>query len=132
MCIMEVRAGQRSSTIAQACAHNTTTVERDVDMFCGILNARGDLEREKQLRAAQAELQRAYAGLLNLFTEFVADEETHVHVLSHAHPDDNDHGSERLPIPHMHHDENGGHNHGTSLVERAHHDATLARKYMTR
>lgn len=75
MCIMEVRAGQRSSTIAQACAHNVTTVERDADMFVGLLVGRGELERAKGVTRAQAHLVAAYADLLELFGEFANEEE---------------------------------------------------------
>lgn len=110
MCIMEVRAGQRSSTIAQACAHNATTVERDLDMFCELLERRGDTDRLVTVRAAQRELQAAYAGLLTIFGEFVAEEET-------------EHGQ------HHHHDDG---THERSFVEQAHHDAGLARRFETR
>ena len=110
MCIMEVRAGQRSSTIAQACAHNVTTVERDCDMFATLLEARGDDERLVALRRAQHNLTHAYADLLELFGEYVSEEEQ-------------EHG--------RHHDHDNG-THERSLVEVAHHDANLARRYETR
>lgn len=40
MCIMEVRLGQRDSTIAQACAHNIGTVLSDLELFRPVLKAR--------------------------------------------------------------------------------------------
>jgi hypothetical protein len=108
VCVMEVRAGQRSSTIAQACAHNTATVERDVNMFRKLLEARGDTAKAADLAQAQRELQKAEANLLELFGEFVSAE---------YHPVDGlgeDHGSER------------------TFVAQAAHDARLARRYETR
>lgn len=108
MCVMEVRAGQRSSTIAQACAHNTATVERDVNMFRKLLEARGDHVKAADLAQAQRELQRAEANLLELFGEFVSSE---------YHPADGlaeDHGSER------------------TFTAQAKHDADLGRRYLTR
>lgn len=110
MCIMEVRAGQKSSTIAQAMAHNTSTIERDLDMFEKLLEARGQLEMLSDVRHAHDHLRKAYAGFLEVFGIEIAaevqDSEGHVH--------NHDHGNER------------------TLVEVAHHDATLGRKYMTR
>jgi hypothetical protein len=120
VCIMEVRAGQRSSTIAQACAHNAATVERDIDMFIGLLEARGERDKATALHRAQAHLRRAYADLLMLFTAFVAAEEEHVHVLRDHHPgDDQPVGGERRPDQ-------------ETLVAAAHHDAQLARRHETR
>jgi hypothetical protein len=75
MCIMEVRAGQRASTIAQACAHNTTTVERDLDMFVHLLDHRGEEETARALRRAGENLQRAYADLVEIFGELARREE---------------------------------------------------------
>jgi hypothetical protein len=110
LCIMEVRPGQRSSTIAQAMAHNTSTVERDLDMFVPLLKARGELELLAQINRAHEHLKQAYAGFLAVYAEEVAAEvqspEGHVHT--------HDHGNER------------------SLVEVAHHDAGLARRFETR
>lgn len=69
MCIMEVRSGQRSSTIAQACAHNTSTVERDLDMFKPLLEARGESDALAEIEAAQRELQSAYTRLMVAFAD---------------------------------------------------------------
>ena len=107
MCIMEVRPGQRTATVAQAMAHNTSTIERDLDMFRKLLEARKDGAHVAMVDRAQGLLKEAYAIFLEQFGEFVAEEDnsdTHVH----------DHSHER------------------SFVERAHHDAQLARKYETR
>lgn len=110
MCIMEVRPGQHSATIAQALAHNVSTVERDMDMFEMLVAARGESKMLADLYGAHAHLRKAYATLLATFGIEVArqvqDEKGHVHT--------HDHGNER------------------SLVEVAHHDAQLARKYETR
>ena len=109
MCIMEVRAGQRSDTIAQALAHNVSTIERDLDMFEVLLKAREDYECLKTVMRAHESLKRAYADLLMQFgielAKHVEDHEGHVHQHN---------GSER------------------TFVEEAHHSAQLARRYETR
>jgi hypothetical protein len=72
---MEVRAGQRSSTIAQAMAHNTSTIERDLDMFRRVMEARGERETAlAQLDAAQADLRSAYERFLAMFAREIADD----------------------------------------------------------
>ena len=115
MCIMEVRPEQRASTIAQAMAHNVSTIDRDLEMFVELLRARVHHDPDAtaaldSVLSAQRQMHRAYAQLLTVFGEEVAREvatpEGHVH--------DHDHGHER------------------SLVEQAHHDAGLARRFMTR
>jgi len=107
---MEVRPGQHSSTIAQALAHNVSTVERDMDMFELLVSARGDTGMLGDLQHAHDHLRKSYATLLAVFgievAKAVQDGDGHLH--------DHDHGNER------------------SLVEQAHHDATLARKFETR
>ena len=125
MCIMEVRAGQRSSTIAQACAHNVTTVERDCDMFATLLEARGDGERLVALRRAQYNLEHAYADLLELFGEYISEEEA-----EHGRHHDHDDGTSERELPVS--AETHAQQHERSLVEIAHHDASLARRYETR
>lgn len=109
MCIMEVRPGQNTATIAQAMAHNTSTIERDLDMFRKLLLARKDGEHVELVNKAQEYLNRAYCIFLEQFGEFVAEQ---VNPDNHTH--DHDHGHER------------------TLVDQAHHDAQLARKYETR
>lgn len=80
MCIMEVRAGQRSSTIAQAMAHNTSTIERDLDMFRKVMEARGERETAlAQLDAAQADLRSAYERFLQMFAREIADDVANGH-----------------------------------------------------
>jgi len=106
MCIMEVRPGQRTATVAQAMAHNTSTIERDLDMFRKLLEARNEGEHLALVEKAQEYLNRAYAIFLEQFGEFVAEEDN----LDGTHT----HGNER------------------TLVETAHHDAQLARRYETR
>jgi hypothetical protein len=93
MCIMEVRPGQRSSTIAQAMAHNVSTVERDLDMFEPLIRARGETDLLAQIQQAHEHLKRAYEGFLSVFVHEVT-EEVHVHG-DHDHGD-HEHGSERL------------------------------------
>lgn len=110
MCIMEVRPGQAASTIAQAMAHNTSTVERDMDMFEELLKARGDFESLRTIVQAHGKLREAYAILLMQFGIEVGREVQNGKGHMHSH----DHGNER------------------SLVEQAHHDAGLARHFETR
>ena len=109
MCIMEVRPGQNTATVAQAMAHNTSTIERDLDMFRKLLEARKEGNHVEMVNRAQKLLNEAYAIFLEQFGEFVAEQgkpDNHVH--------DHDHGHER------------------TFVEQAHHDAQLARRYETR
>lgn len=110
MCIMEVRPGQASSTIAQAMAHNVSTVERDMDMFEELLKAREDFESLRTVQHAHEHLRKAYAGLLAEFGVQVGREVQNPE--GHVHKHDN--GNER------------------SLVDQAHRDAGLARRFETR
>lgn len=119
LCIMEVRPGQRSSTIAQALAHNTSTVERDLDMFRPLLLARGELALLSKIEEAHEHLKAAYAGFLEVFAEEVT-----VEVRKHGDHDHGDHAGERV-----HHEDP---DHLAKLLAQAHHDATLARRYETR
>ncbi len=110
MCIMEIRPGQHTATMAQAMAHNASTLDRDLDMLVTVVKARGDHLGEATILQAQYHVHAAYAILLSEFgmevAGLVADADGHVH--------DHDNGSER------------------TLVDVAHHDATLARRFETR
>jgi hypothetical protein len=110
MCIMEVRPGQQAATIAQAMAHNLSTVDRDLDLFKELLTARNDQENLTLVLRAQDLTHRAYAIMLAQFGMELAaaegDEAGHLH--------QHDHGGER------------------SFVDVAHHDAGLARRFETR
>jgi thiamine monophosphate synthase len=119
MCIMEVRNGQHSSTIAQAMAHNVSTVERDLDMFELLLKARKDDESLATVIEAHDHLRKAYAGLLMQFGIELAEEVQNGH--SHAHLHD---ASNALDL-----DIRGQER---SFIETAHHDASLARRFETR
>lgn len=114
MCIMEIHPGQLASTMVQACAHNISTVDRDIDMFKGVLAARGRTELLQNVEDAHAVISVAYEKLLQCFADEV-QREVAVHG-EHAHPDHahDHHGTER------------------SLAEQAHHDAELARRFETR
>lgn len=154
MCIMEVRAGQRSSTIAQACAHNIQTVLDDAEMFCTLLTSRGEHERVKAVRRSMENLKRAHADTLELFGEFAGEEEA----LYGRHHDHDDGTHERLTpeeidaldaavnpnnpgyvpphrradvgsISHTGDDERPDHEHLSDIEA---HDASLARPYETR
>lgn len=109
MCIMEVRPGQKSSTVAQAMAHNMSTFDRDMDMFIELLKARGDTEILKTAQHVKDMATHCYADLLEVFGEEVGREvqdwEGHM---------PHDHGSER------------------SLTEEAKRDADEARRFETR
>lgn len=116
MCIMEVRPGQRTATIAQALAHNTSTIERDLDMFRKLLEARKEGDHVELVNRAQKLLNEAYAIFLEQFGEFVAEE---VNPDSSVHTHTNDHEHEQI-------------GHERTFVEQAHHDAQLARRFETR
>jgi hypothetical protein len=107
MCIMEVRPGQHSATMTEACAHNTQTVISDIEMFAKILEHR-DPAKLPQLRQAQTRLRQGFEGLLDLFGEFVAE---------HDHLDHEGDGTERE---------------AQDVREIATRQAKLARRYMTR
>lgn len=126
MCIMEVRAGQHDSTIAQAMAHNVATVVGDLEMFATVLTARmghesgaARLDTEAalgQVNRAHDQLHTAYAGLLGLFGAEVGRHAEHWAV-DHAHPYTVGEvasvvGNERLIVPGVHghgHDAHGRH-----------------------
>lgn len=109
MCIMEVHAGQLTGTMVQACAHNCSTVDRDLDMLIRLMESRGAVTLSS-VTQAQELIHTGYAILLDVFGEETAS--ISADVAGHVH--DHDHGNER------------------SFVEQAHHDAGLARKYETR
>jgi hypothetical protein len=88
-------------------AHNTSTVDRDLDMFKALLTARGDLATLATIQAAQDAIHGAYETLLSVFETEIGEHESGV---DHEHY----HGGER------------------SFDEIAHHDAQLARRYETR
>lgn len=85
MCIMEVRLGQRDSTIAQALAHNVATVLSDIGLFRPVLRARHP-EMLPVLDKFNLELSTASRTALNLWTRLIevvvvegADHHTHTH-----------------------------------------------------
>lgn len=94
MCIMEVRPGQHSVTIAQACAHNVSTVDRDMDMFRKLLVARGDTMGVAKLDTAQHYARIAYESLLAMYGDELAD---YVQA-GHDHPQEIT-GNERVHAP---------------------------------
>lgn len=106
MCIMEVREGQHTSTIAQAMAHNTNTVIGDMDMLEKLMAKRGEDDLLVAVKRAHDNLRRAYADLLDVFGEECASE-----VMDRA---GHVHGNER------------------SLVAVADKRSKLARRFMTR
>lgn len=66
---MEVRPGQRLSTIAQAMAHNTNTVRGDMDMLEKLCVARGHNHVIEQLHQALRYLDGAYHEFLQVFSD---------------------------------------------------------------
>jgi lipoate-protein ligase A len=70
---MEVHPKAARATMAQAMAHNTKTVDSDVDMLVKVLNARKDYEGVRTVLDAQKHLKNAYAAFLELFGEYVAE-----------------------------------------------------------
>jgi hypothetical protein len=89
ICIMECHAGADKATMAQAHAHNLSTVDRDCDMFTRVLNARKDFEGARTVEHLQSVVHRAYAGFLELFGEYAAEITPHG---IHSH---DSHGNER-------------------------------------
>lgn len=99
MCIMEVRPGQRSSTIAQAMAHNLSTIERDLDMFKPLLVARDEQHLLGLIEEGHEAMKTAYARFLDVFAaELAHDIRTHG---DHDHGD-HSHGNERSHHPSVH------------------------------
>lgn len=74
MCIMEVRPGQRSETIVQACAHNANTIKGDLEMFRKLATARNETEIIKVIDEAEKHITQAYAVLLEKFGEMLAED----------------------------------------------------------
>lgn len=74
MCVMEVRAGQHHSTIAQAEAHNINTVVQDLDMFAAVLDTRGEPVKAQRIREIQERLSSSYEDLLDLYCGMLAAE----------------------------------------------------------
>lgn len=70
MCIMEVRPGQRDSTIAQALAHNTRTILSDIELFWPLLKSRSP-QHLPLLDQFQAELSFASRSALQLWARLV-------------------------------------------------------------
>jgi hypothetical protein len=64
MCIMDVKADDPTHIVAQAMAHNVSTVERDMDMLEKLLEAREDAESLERVQHAHSHLKAAYADLL--------------------------------------------------------------------
>jgi hypothetical protein len=69
---MEVREGQRSSTIAMAVAHNCSTSDRDLDMYEVLLAKRGEHECLAHVRAAHQHINEAYRELLAAYAHEVS------------------------------------------------------------
>lgn len=107
---MEVRPGQRLSTIAQAMAHNTNTVRGDMDMLRELCVARGHNHVIDKLQAALKHLDGAYEEFLTIFADELR------HDLEH-HGDTADpeyhHGGERpaSDIPSLSGDHDHPHDH---------------------
>lgn len=120
MCIMEVRAGQRTSTIAQAMAHNVKTITSDQDMLMAVLEARDEKELLAHVREAQKHLQLAYERFLHCYA--VAVEEDVIH--GRGQPLGEQVGSEREAIVgayrnHRHLSEDDFHEAATAAAEAA-------------
>jgi hypothetical protein len=136
MCIMEVREGQKTTTIAQALAHNLSTSDRDFDMFIKVLESRKDTDTLVTVRHAQDLTHRAYAAMLEVYGEELEQALTHHH--------DHGTGTEHLEGTDEHAsltdlaaalkagEQVGNERRIPSLVEAEHHDAELARRFETR
>lgn len=118
MCIMEVREGQHTATIMQACCHNASTLDRDLEMYVSLTRKRGDDAARKAAAEAQQMVHRAYEILL---AGFEAEVLTEVRDLPHSH------GEERAVIEAAKDDVIK-----KVVHEVAVHDAQLARRFETR
>lgn len=96
MCIMEVRPGQRSETIVQACAHNANTIIGDLQMFEKLASARSETEVLRVINEASHHITHAYAVLLSSFGEMLAKDcqDSNGH-WTNPQPHDHPHGNER-------------------------------------
>ena len=97
---MEVRPGQRSSTIAQAMAHNLSTIERDLDMFKPLVAARGETALLETIEAGHEAMKIAYARFLECFVNEIQIEVAHQH--HHDVNSDDAVGNERVHEHHEH------------------------------
>lgn len=94
MCIMEVRPGQHSITIVQACAHNANTIKGDLEMFKPLAEARGEHDVLQAIKLMEFHITRAYAVGLEMFGEKLAAD----HQNGNGHwdlPKAHTHGNER-------------------------------------
>lgn len=91
MCIMQVRPGQHTATIAQACAHNASTIDRDLEMFKALIVARGQTAELAKLDKAMAHIHAGYEALYTIFADEIMAE-----VQNGDHDHDAEHGSERI------------------------------------
>lgn len=104
--MMEVRPGQRLSTIAQAMAHNTNTVRGDMDMLQELCLARGHNHVIEKLKSALDYLDGAYNEFLTIFSDELK------HDLAH-------HGD--TPDPEYNHHSPGNERTAESIAESHHH-----------
>jgi hypothetical protein len=74
MCIMEVRPGQHAATIAQAMAHNVSTIQRDLEMFKPLLKARGETLTLAKVDVANRYMTEAYELFLEVFASEVTNQ----------------------------------------------------------
>lgn len=134
MCVMEVRAGQRITTIAQAMAHNTSTIERDLDMFRKMLEANDEHYALQHIELAQNDLKLAYQRFLHVYGFLLEDDIKH----GRTAPLGEHSGSERTAHDHeisqavaaLSEDISAGES--ETIVAASDHEAKLARRYETR
>lgn len=74
MCIMEVREGQHHSTIAQAEAHNLTTVVGDLVMLERVLHARGHEDKAAEVNDLRQATERLAEQALDLYSDLLSSE----------------------------------------------------------
>jgi len=83
MCIMEIHAEARRSTMVQAIAHNLSTIDRDLDMLLKVGESRKDRELVDFAQNLQNVVSQAYAIGLTEFGLYVAsdasDSDGHIH-----------------------------------------------------
>lgn len=119
MCEMEVSPTFATDAILQAMAHNTSTIDRDMDMVKHVLKARGEMEKLAAAERFQNLIHEAYALMLGEYGMAVAEVSMEkdgriLHGHREAHSSDEKFGMEKSP--HGHDNGNGTHTHGDGTI----------------
>lgn len=119
MCEMEVSPTFATDAILQAMAHNTSTIDRDMDMVRHVLKARGEMEKLAAAERFQHLIHEAYALMLAEYGMAVAEVSMEkdgkiLHGHREAHSEDEKFGMEKSS--HGHDNGDGTHTHGDGTI----------------